>query len=284
MTQTMGVAISTTGDDHRLGLLSKSAEAWWLALAPFGLPVHVYVTVDGDDEAVEKVRAVVAGHALVAKVGQVRSEMGPQDGSRLGVAANKNTGIEILMDAGVEHLFLSDDDTWPLMSEAMDQHLALGRYIPHSMVCWPGFRHPEEHMGYATWDWPRGVMLYQTRAVIETVGGMIEAFGHGGHEHVEFSRRVHQAGLTPHPCCTPSRYTKRGPSGAAGLWHAEDMPLEGENLSMLRSRRDALTTLRRGPGDEARSNEIFNARDRDTTFVPYRAAENGRGSATLYHN
>lgn len=126
--------------------------------------------------------------------------------------------------------------------------------------------------------------MYAHREVIERVGGLDERFGApGGHEHAEWSLRIHNAGgFTPVPFITPASYETRGAQGAAALWHAEDMPQPGEAHGSLGSRRRAITTMNRQPGDWTRINKIMAEREGSSDFVPYTAAENGRSSATLY--
>lgn len=275
----IGVAISTTGDEHRLGLLVHSV-AHWSRHTPHD--ASLFVTVDGDDDTVAEVaQAVEEWTGSVYQVGgplpmTIPPRMMYRDG-RLGVAVNKNTGLELLMDSGCDHLFLSDDDTWPLSPHALALHTDLDS--PHSMVNWGRHRIKNN-----IWTWPRGAMLYAARSAVEQVGGLVEAFGPGGHEHVEWSRRIHQHGLTATMYPTPKAYEEVGMMGAARFWHAEDMQRRGEPRASAISRRRSLTSVRRLPGDWEHINQIMIDRDGDTTFVPYQAKANGRSSATLYQN
>lgn len=130
-----------------------------------------------------------------------------------GVATTKNRGITALMDAGCDHLFLADDDIWPIAPWAEP-------YVqdpePHLMHCWGNKRLLHDDGHYTTWTWPRGVLLYTERHVINTVGGMRTDFNHqGGGEHVEWTRRIHNAGFTTHKY-TDLTATRRG------VWHCED--------------------------------------------------------------
>lgn len=130
-----------------------------------------------------------------------------------GVAATKNRGIAALMDAGCEHLLLCDDDVWPISNRWHEytQDPAL-----HLMHCWGRTRLISDDGHYTTWTHPRGVMLYAHRSVIDTIGGMRLDFGpRGGGEHVEWSRRIHAAGLTTH------RYQDLT-AARHGIWHCED--------------------------------------------------------------
>lgn len=271
------MAISTTGDQHRLGFLETCVRHWCQIE-----DVHsLFVTVDGDEAAAARVAEVVHEHTgSVYRVGQTGlgiPERFPmyRDG-HLGVAVNKNTGLELLMAVpSVEHLFLCDDDTWPRNRAALELH-AGGRHEPHSMVCWGRHR-----LVNGLWTWPRGVVLYQTRRVVKSVGGMDERFGPGGHEHVEYSRRIHQAGFTSTTFPAPASYQTYGGMGASVYWHAEDMRVHGEPLGNFRARKRRNTSVRRVEGDWAAIEAVMASRDGDTSFVPYTAAENGRGPATL---
>lgn len=283
MTDRIGVAISTTGDPHRLRFLETCVQNWDQALAPAD---SLFVTVDGDEAAAQRVANVVSPWTgSVYRVGQpCESGVAPilRD-SRLGVAANKNTGLELLADNSfAAHMFLSDDDTWPRSPQALREHTEMP--LPHSMVCWGRHRVKGRKTGYAEWSWPRGVVLYLRRSVLETVGGMDERFGPGGHEHVEWSRRIHQHGLTPVEFPSPTRYLDRSGTGAALLWNCEDMAKPGEPLGNLRLRRRKITSIRRTADDWPHIEKIMDERNGDTEYVPFRAHANGRTSATLCEN
>lgn len=287
MSERIGVAISTTGDEHRLGFLETCVRAWSRALPENSV---LFVTVDGSEEDTRRVKVAVewvAEHhvAHVFRVGQP-NEPDPAmifDG-RLGVAVNKNTGLELLMEAGVEHLFLSDDDTWPLYPHSLTKHM----HYQHSMVCWGLSRLDYVQSGYAAWKWPRGVMLYTHRDVVYEVGGMDERFGPGGHEHVEWSQRIHNAGKTEEPFMSPASYAEAGPSGkamrASALWHCEDMRRPDEGLASHQQRRTALTSVRRHERDWDKIHKVMAEHEGDAGYVPFRAHQNARSSATLCEN
>ncbi len=272
------VAISTTGDEHRLGFLETCVEAWDKALGPGD---SLFVTVDGN--AADVCRVAEAVHfwtESVFRVGQLHINQNPVISvRRQGVAVNKNTGLELMMDnTRAEHLFLSDDDTWPLYRASLDKHI---EYTPpHSMVNW-GRRRVDSA---GEWSWPRGVMLYAHRSVIERVGGMDERFGAGGHEHAEWSMRIHTAGLTPQNFPSPPSYLTRNAKGASALWHAEDMARVGEAKGTFLSRKAHFTTITRGAADWERIHKIMDERAGSSDYAGYRAHENGRSSATLSRN
>lgn len=193
---TIGVAVSTF---RRPQMLARSLAAWRRLL-----PDHATLIVNEDDP----------------------------DRPR-GVAATKNAGIAALMHAGVDHLFLVDDDTWPKAPNWWQPYV--DDELPHLMFCWGRKRRLSADDHYTTWSHPRGVMLYAQRSVIDRVGGMRTEFGRWGSEHVEWSRRIHNAGLTPSPFTDLTVSPK--------LWHAEDMGRPRESTAALAARRRKLTTV-----------------------------------------
>jgi hypothetical protein len=120
-----------------------------------------------------------------------------------GIARAKNKCIELLTAAGCEHMFLFDDDTWPIVDDWWQPYVASPE--PHLMYLFKdvnGTRHMDtprtahEDAQHIALTHPRGAMLYIDRRVVDTIGGMRPEFGTWGWEHVEFSSRVHSAGLT----------------------------------------------------------------------------------------
>ena len=122
-----------------------------------------------------------------------------------GIPAAKNAGIAALMDAGVEHLFLFDDDTRPADQDIWDAYI--GAPEPHYQYCWTHFASgtkravPKMDVLYQDSDviaygWSMGCMLYATADVVRAVGGMWPGFGRGYEEHAEWSQRINNAGLT----------------------------------------------------------------------------------------
>lgn len=287
------VAISTTGHPHRMRFLETCVRNWSMAL---GSGDSLFVTVDGSAEDTRRALDTVRRHTeSVFQVGQPEMPTGGRRNGktyaaeritglkRMGVAVNKNTGLELMMDnapRGTDHLFLSDDDTWPLYAKSLDKHVDLP--YSHSMVCWGRKRLDGVGQTFAAWTWPRGVMLYQHRTVVNAVGGMDERFGAGGHEHAEYSQRIYNAtGFTPAPFISPTSYATRNATGASALWHCEDMPKPGESSVSFASRKQALTTIVRGERDWPRIHAVMAERHGSSDFVDFRSAGNGRAWATL---
>lgn len=119
----------------------------------------------------------------------------------VGIARAKNKCLELLSDC--DHIFLFDDDTYPLK---------LGWTEPYVSS-------PEHHLMYLFKDWSsgrpvgddsiiyrddkieahshaRGCMLYVDSIALATVGGMDTRYGKAMNEHLDYSIRINNAGLT----------------------------------------------------------------------------------------
>lgn len=137
----------------------------------------------------------------------------------VGIARAKNKCLELLRDC--DHIFLFDDDTYPLEA---------GWHIPY-------VNSKEHHLMYLFETWAsgnpvgddqvlyedglivshahaRGCMLYVDSLVLDTVGGMDTRYGKAMNEHLDWSNRIHNAGLTTfHYMDVP---------GSVGLIHSMD--------------------------------------------------------------
>lgn len=118
-----------------------------------------------------------------------------------GIAAAKNKCLELL--EGCEHIFLFDDDTWPI---ANDWHLPyIESGIKHLSFTFPflvsGRANGRKLIGYKyglnEYASPCGCMLYIHRDVIYSIGGFDVDYPQWGMEHVDYSNRAFNMGLTP---------------------------------------------------------------------------------------
>ena len=168
-----------------------------------------------------------------------------------GVARSKNRSIAALMDAGCDHLFLADDDIHPLVNDWWKPYVdSPERALCH---CWGKSRFVAEDDAHSVWNWPRGVLLYAERRVIDRVGGMRVEFGRWGGEHAEWSKRIHAAGLTTHPFMDV-REAKNG------LWHC---------LDYTRQTPSTIGEAEKRAG-AARRKELYDRFRGDDSFVDYR--------------
>jgi GT2 family glycosyltransferase len=134
----------------------------------------------------------------------------------VGVAQAKNRSIELLYNAGADHIVLADDDIHPITPDWWQPYVQSP--MKHLCHCWGRSRYLKEEAGHTYWSWPRGVMLYLQREVIDRVGGMRTEFAHAG-EHAEYSRRISNAGLIPHPFIDVA-------AARHGVWWAADYTRE----------------------------------------------------------
>lgn len=234
-TALIGIAITT---HNRSDVLCRALEQHHKYLPPGAL---VVVIDDGSTPA-----AVVPDGVQL-----IRHE------KSLGIVVSKNRSLEALMDAGCEHLFLWDDDAWPI---ADNWHI-------------PYIESPEPHLAYqfkdlagpkklndmaelyrdnthVTYTGQRGVMLYYHRSAIEKVGGFDPIYGRGMYEHPDLALRIHNAGLTT--------WAFADVAGSEKLIYSLDEH-EQVNRSVPRPEREAL--VKRNVG-------IYNGR-RDTGYTGF---------------
>lgn len=130
-----------------------------------------------------------------------------------GIAMAKNKCLAELSDC--EHIWLSDDDTWCVVDGWNVPYEESPQ--PHLMFQWVGRgRHRLTHDDgqHFALGFPRGVMLYVERRVVDVVGGMNTSYGAHGGEHVEFSQRIHDVRLTHYPFADVK--------GSHQLWYSRD--------------------------------------------------------------
>lgn len=122
---------------------------------------------------------------------------------RAGIPRAKNKCLELAYKWGAEHIFLSDDDCYPISDNWCTPYIESGiNHLCYTFTSgWNGT--PSWNSGYREGNFiihslGCGCMMYIKRKCLDTVGGFDESFGLGKYEHVDYSRRIHNAGLTPH--------------------------------------------------------------------------------------
>ncbi|MDM3280775.1 glycosyltransferase family 2 protein [Citrobacter sp. Ce104] len=182
-----------------------------------------------------------------------------------GIVASKNASLTALVDAGCEHLFLWDDDAWPIADnwhlpyiESLEPHLAyqfLDLAGPRKINDMTVLYRDDKHIAYTG---QRGVMLYYHRSAIDKVGGFDPVYGRGMYEHPDLALRIHNAGL--------STWAFADVVGSEKLIHSMDEYEEGAR-SIPRPEREAL----------AKANAVIYSERRDngyTAYVPFRKQRN----------
>jgi glycosyltransferase involved in cell wall biosynthesis len=121
----------------------------------------------------------------------------------VGIARAKNKCLELLQDC--EHIFLSDDDLYPTSPDWHTDYINAG--VKHLCLTFDRLANGrpngrcklKERDGLTFWREPCGCLLYLHRDCLLSVGGFDTDFGRYGMEHVEYSNRVFNAGLTQWP-------------------------------------------------------------------------------------
>lgn len=126
-----------------------------------------------------------------------------------GINISKNRCIEALIIQGCEHLFLFDDDCYPISFEAFKIFIKSG--LNHACLTFGEKAHKGSNInliktinGIDYFSNARGVLLYFTRNAIEYCGGMDIEYKKYGFEHLGLSNRLYNRGLIPAPYICPS--------------------------------------------------------------------------------
>lgn len=214
-TPSIGVAITTHNRNEQLtDIISK-----WRKFTPDSIPIFVV-----DDAS-----------KIAVKEASFRFD------NNVGIATAKNKSIELLMDAGIQHLFLADDDVHPITEDwwkpyvdssephmsATFTHWKNGRAVGDCEITYDDGK----LIGYSH---ARGMLIYTERHVIDTVGGMDTVFGKWGEEHIEWSDRIYHAGLTS------LRYSDV-PKSCETIWFANDYHTIGLSSNPDLNRGEQLT-------------------------------------------
>ncbi|MGE2080883.1 glycosyltransferase family 2 protein [Enterobacter asburiae] len=230
-----------------------------------GIAITTHQRADVLKRALEQHMKHLPAGALVVVVddGSKPAAVGP-DGvqllrheTSLGIVASKNASLSALIDAGCEHIFLWDDDAWPIADnwhqpyiDSPEPHLAyqfLDLAGPRKINDMTVLYRDDKHIAYTG---QRGVMLYYHRSAIEKVGGFDRVYGRGMYEHPDLALRIHNAGL--------STWAFADVVGSEKLIHSMDEHEEGTR-SIPRPDREALVK---------RNVAIFNGR-RDSGYAGF---------------
>jgi glycosyltransferase involved in cell wall biosynthesis len=170
-----------------------------------------------------------------------------------GIARAKNKCLELLQDC--EHIFLSDDDCFPAKQNWFEPYINNSQ--PHLSYTFTELKDGRKNgrilMGfgkdYQYFQLPCGCLLYLTKKVLQTIGGFDTDFLIWGYEHVEYSRRAYNAGLTEQRYCDVMN--------SNNIWFSYD-------------RNQAVVTSTPERGLYIDSNKLkFDSKENDKHFKPY---------------
>lgn len=174
---------------------------------------------------------------------------------RVGIPRVKNKCLELAMNTGANHIFLFDDDIFPIIDgwekpyiESGINHLSYNFNEPYLGV---NQRQSKIIDGFKVSSIPNGCMLYFTRHCIEQIGGFDEGFGMGCYEHTDLTRRIYNAGLTP--------FKNMDVIGSDKLFHSMDRHQEVQRNFSTEERSNQLM----------RGSQLFNEKANDKSFISY---------------
>lgn len=186
----IGIGITTK---NRVRQLRKTVAA--IKEHSFGFDIYIHVVNDGG-KPIENWR-------------ELGIDAYTENPESLGIPSAKNQNlVELLRHTACNHIFLFDDDTFPIKDNWPTIFLDLN--VPHAMYIFASLGNQTRgirklgSVGNLGWyDHVRGCLLYYRREVIEQVGGFDPIFGIGMYEHTDLSDRIHAFSLTSHPYNAP---------------------------------------------------------------------------------
>jgi len=127
----------------------------------------------------------------------------------VGIPKAKNKCLELADAWGADHIFLFDDDVYPLKAGWHKGYVDSPE--AHLQYCWSDIKpgqygnahyysvgkrlYEDDHL--FSFSHPRGQMLYiDAKKVLPRIGGFDPIYGKGMVEHVDWSWRIHNAGLS----------------------------------------------------------------------------------------
>lgn len=176
----------------------------------------------------------------------------------VGVAKAKNKCFELLGDC--EHIFLFDDDTYPISNKWWEPYINSGE--PHLMYIFKDFSTGVKLNDTATiyqdskitaYSHPRGCMMYFHKSCLEKVGGMAPVFGKYCHEHPDLSNRIYNAGLT--------RFRYMDISNSRGLFYSGDEHQAVKGTVTGQERRQQIV----------KNTPVYEGRRYSKEYVPYKS-------------
>jgi len=147
------------------------------------MKLGIGITVYGNRQtpAIEMIRKYTPGAKIVTV-------------DQKGIAKSKNMCLALLDDC--TDIFLFDDDCFPKVDNWFMLYINSG--INH--LCYTfGRKVLNQSNGLTEYELPCGCMLYLKRECLDVVGGFDTDFENYSYEHVNYSQRIFNAGLTPAP-------------------------------------------------------------------------------------
>lgn len=179
----------------------------------------------------------------------------------VGIAKAKNKCFQLLEDC--DYIFLADDDVFPISDDWASHYINSG--VNHAMLIWDKLHDgrsngnrliSKQSNGVNVYANPCGCLLFYTKKCLETVGGMDEEYGIWGWEHVDLSRRIFNAGLTPH------KYMDI--DGSHSLFYAHDFYETVERSVSSKVRAEHIK----------RNQNYFNRNNTSIAYKPYKVQNN----------
>lgn len=256
-------------------LINKIEELKTLALladvAPsIGIGITTHNRFNIFSKTLDEIRRFVPANAKIVVVDDASETPNPEATYRfnknVGIARAKNKCFELLYNAGCEHIFLFDDDCYPIVEDWHKPYIESQE--PHLNYIFEEFRGGNKPALNDTlllysdskiraYSHARGCMCYYKRVCLDVCGGMSPLFGRWGYEHPDLSNRIYNAGLTSF------RYMDVPDSGK--LFYSRDEHTGNADSTVQgEARMECITT----------NSKIYDSRKEITEYVEFREKQN----------
>lgn len=190
---------------HPISLLTKRLRTIKKSevIKPIELSVGIGVTTFNRNEQIMPVLCKIRKYTQKGVRIEVVDDGSPKLVAEATYRMNKNAGtnvaknkcLELLQDC--EHIFLFDDDTYPIKHGWVDAYVSAG--VKHLNFT---FKYKFEIKdGLKVTQDPNGCMMYVHRDCLSVIGGFDTKFIRYGYWHANYAVRAFNAGLTPYPFC-----------------------------------------------------------------------------------
>lgn len=166
-----------------------------------GIAVTTYNRNEATTKTLKHIKKYMPKDAILVVVDDGSDVVHPEVTYRFeknqGTPIAKNKCFELLYDAGCEHLFLFDNDCYPIVKDWHLPYINSGEvhlnFSPRAKI-----KKVIDHLVVS--PQANGCMMYYNRCVLDVVGGVDTRFKFYGGWHNSLTRRIYNAGLTSYQC------------------------------------------------------------------------------------
>lgn len=176
----------------------KMNRHWAHCVPKIGISITTHNRYDLFKKTLENIKKFLPKYAEIVIVDDASFTPVPEATYRLeingGISVAKNKTLELM--GNCDYYFCFDDDTWPIVENWHLPYILSG--INHMSYTF-NRAVVNKTDTYISYEVPSGCMLFFTKICLDTIGGWDINYTKYSYDHVDFSKRIFNAGLTPEP-------------------------------------------------------------------------------------